>query len=186
MKVPQSETSVVRIEIAPRSVALILATMAAVWLVFELWIVVLTLVVALILAGTFNPVIESMERRGLSRLNALIVLFIALVIVGSLFIFLTIPPMIEQLTAMVQNAPDLRERLLGWLEQRRMFTPLAHVVQSTEIEPTMIKLENYLLGYSTQALRVIGYGATALVLACYLLLDGARAQGVIYGVVPRE
>ena len=186
MKVPQQETSNVRIEIAPRSVALILATMAGVWLVFQLWIVVLILVVALILAGTFNPVIESMERRGLKRLHALILLFLALIIVAGLLLFLTIPPLIEQLTAMVQNAPSLRARLLIWLDQRSITTPLAHVVQSAEIDQTMVRIENYLLGYSSQAVRVVGYGATTLVLSFYLLMDGARAQGVLYAVVPRD
>jgi predicted PurR-regulated permease PerM len=186
MKEPQSDPSVVRIEIAPRTVALMLATIAVVWLVFELRIVVLILVVALILAGTFNPVIESMERRGLKRLHALLLLFLSLVIVAGLVLFLTIPPLVEQLTTMVQNAPTLRARLLVWLGQRSITAPLAHVVRNAEIDQSLVKIGNYLLGYSSQAVQVIGYGATALVLSFYLLMDGARAQGVLYAVVPRH
>jgi hypothetical protein len=50
---------VVRFEITPRS--LIPATIAGVWLVYERWIVPLILAMALILTGTFNPLIEWME-----------------------------------------------------------------------------------------------------------------------------
>ena len=51
-------------EITPRTIVLVLATIAAVWLAYQLWVVELILLLALILAGTFNPVIEWLEARG--------------------------------------------------------------------------------------------------------------------------
>jgi predicted PurR-regulated permease PerM len=186
MKVPAQDKSVVRFEIAPRSIALILATIALVWLAYHLWIVELILVMALILAGTFNPLIEWMEKRGLRRVHALILLFVALSVVAALLLFLTIPPLIEQLTQMVQNAPATRLRLLALLSERSITIPLAHMVQSSELETTFHQIETSLLGYKYQAVRVVGYGATTLVLSFYLLADGKRAQGVAYALVPRD
>jgi hypothetical protein len=65
LKKPAQDQSVIRFEVAPRSIAMILATIAGVWLAYKLWIVELILVMALILAGTFNPVIEWLETHGL-------------------------------------------------------------------------------------------------------------------------
>jgi predicted PurR-regulated permease PerM len=186
LKKAVQDKSVVRFEIAPHSVALILATIAGVWLAYELWIVELILVMALILAGTFNPVIEWMETRGLRRVYALALFFVAMSVVAACLLFLTVPPLIDQLTQMVQNAPATRARLIAVLRERSVTMPLAHVVQGAGLEQTFTHIENTLLGYSSQAVLVVGYGVTTLVLSFYLLADGKRAQGAAYAIVPRH
>jgi predicted PurR-regulated permease PerM len=186
LKKPVQEKSVFRFEVAPRSIAMILATIAGVWLAYKLWIVELILVMALILAGTFNPVIEWMETRGLRRVYALALFFVAMSVVAACLLFLTVPPLIDQLTQMVQNAPATRARLIAVLRERSVTMPLAHVVQGAGLEQTFAHVERNLLGYSSQAVLVVGYGVTTLVLSFYLLADGKRAQGVAYAIVPRH
>jgi predicted PurR-regulated permease PerM len=172
--------------ISPRSIALVVATVAGLWLAYELRVVALVLLTALILAGTFNPLIEWMERRSIRRLYALILLFIALSSVAALLLFLTLPPVIEQVTQMVHDAPALRARLIAFLGERGATMPLAHIVQSAEIDQAFARAEHNVMGYSSQVAKIFGYGATTLVLSFYLLADGKRARGVAYAIVPRE
>ena len=186
MKKPVQDKAIVRFEIAPRSIALILATIAGVWLAYELWIVELILVMALILAGTFNPVIEWVEARGLRRVYALALFFVAMSVAAAGLLFLTIPPLVDQLTQMVQNAPTTRAHLIAVLRERSVTMPVAHIVQGAGLEQTFTRLENNLLGYSPQAVLMAGYGVTTLVLSFYLLADGKRAQGAAYAIVPRH
>src|SRR5256885_6175091 len=107
MKAPMDKT--VRFEIAPRTIGWILATIAGVWLLRELWLVVLLVVFALVIAGTFNPLVEWMEKRGLKRTLALVLLFFGSIIVTSVLVFLTVPPLAEQLAEIVHGAPGTRE-----------------------------------------------------------------------------
>jgi predicted PurR-regulated permease PerM len=186
MKVPVQDKSPVRFEIAPRSIALLLATVAGVWLAYQLRIVGLILVIALILAGTFNPLVEWMEARRVKRAYALILLFVALSAIAACLVFLTIPPLIEQLTQMVQDAPALRTRLIALLGEHSVTLPLAHIVESAGIEQAFTSIRSGLAEHSSQAVRMVGYGATTLALSFYLLADGKRAQGVAYAVVPRD
>src|SRR3954463_8716507 len=186
MKTPGQEPTAVRFEIAPRTIAWILGTMSAIWLLHELWIVVLLLVVALVFAGTFNPVVEAMERRRIKRGLALVILFCASIVVVSLLVFLTVPPIAEQLAEIVRGAPANREKLIALLAQNSLTVPVAHAVQNAGLEQTFAGLEKYLLGYSSQAVKVLGYFVTTVVLAFYLLADGKRTQGALYAVVPRE
>jgi putative heme transporter len=172
--------------ISPRSVALVVATVAGLWLAYNLRVVVLVLLTALILAGTFNPLIEWMERRSIKRLYALILLFIALSSTAALLVFLTFPPVIEQVTQMVRDAPALRVRLVEFLGERSATVPLAHIVQSAEIDQAFARGEHNLIGYSSKIAMILGYGATTLVLSFYLLSDGKRARGVAYAIVPRD
>jgi len=186
MKAPAPEKTVVRFEIAPATVGLILAAIAGVWLLAQLWMIGLLVVVALVFAGTFNPLVEWMEKRGLTRTLSLIILFFGSIIVASLFIFLTVPPLVEQLTQIVHGAPEHRQQLVALLEKHGFTLPLAHAVQNAGLEQMFARLESYLLGYSSEALRVLGYFATTFALSFYLLADGKRTQGVLYAIVPRD
>src|ERR1700704_54177 len=148
MKGPAEDKTVVRFEIAPRTIGWILATVAGVWLLRELWVIGLLVVVSLVFAGTFNPLVEWMEKRGLKRTLALIVLFFGSIVVASLLIFLTVPPLVEQLAQIVRGAPADREKLIALLEKRSLTVPLAHAVRNAGLEQTFARLESYLLGYS--------------------------------------
>jgi predicted PurR-regulated permease PerM len=186
MKVPAQDKTVVRFEIAPRTIGWILATIAGVWLLRQLWVVGLLVVVALVFAGTFNPLVEWMEKRGLNRTLSLILLFCGSIVVASLLIFLTVPPLAEQLVQIVHGAPEQRAQLIALLEKRSFTLPLAHAVQNAGLEQMFARLESHLLRYSSQAVEVLGYFATTFVLSFYLLADGKRTQGALYALVPRD
>src|ERR1041384_4469717 len=119
MKAPAQGSAVVHFEIGPRSIARILATIGGVWLFLQLRAVVLLLVVALVFAGTFNPLVEWLERRGLKRGYALALLFVALLLLTSLLVFLTVPSLIEQLAQIVRDAPRHPAHGIALLHQRR-------------------------------------------------------------------
>jgi len=186
MTVPTQDNRVVRFEIAPRSIAWILATFVGVWLLIQLWMIGLLLVVALVFAGTFNPLVEWMERRGIKRVYALTLLFVGLLLSTSLLIFLTVPSLLEQLAQIVRDAPRHREQLIALLQQRDVTAPLARAVQGVGLDQTVARLESYLVGSSPRVLKGLGYAVTTLVLAFYLLADGKRTQGALYAVVPRD
>ena len=215
MKASAQEKTLVRFEIAPRTIGWILATAAGVWLLRELWVIGLLVVVALVFAGTFNPLVEWMEKRGLKRTLSLILLFFGSIVAASLLIFLTVPPLVEQLAQIVHGAPEHRQKLIALLEKRGFSSDdfarshpkgrlprqalvhvadvmrkgsnvLAHAVQNAGLEQMFARLESYLLGYSSQAAVVLGYFATTFVLSFYLLADGKRTQGALYAIVPRD
>lgn len=185
MTAPAEEPTVVRFEIAPRSIVWVVVTIAGVWLFLQLRVVALMLVVALVFAGTFNPLVEWMERRGLRRVWALTCLFVALLLLTALLIFLTVPPLVEQLARIVRDAPHHREQLVALLQQRELTAPLARAVQNARLEGAVASLESSLVDYSPRAARALALAMTTLVLSFYLLADGKRSQGVLYAIVPR-
>src|SRR2546421_11502443 len=136
-----AEKSLVRSEIAPRTIGLVLAAAAGVWLLRELWVILLLVVVALIFAGTLNPLVEWMERRGLKRTLSLILLFLGSVVGASLLVFLTVPPLVEQLTLIVHGAPEHRAQLVALLEKRGLTGPPANAVRNAGLEQVSADIE---------------------------------------------
>lgn len=185
-QVPAPDPARVRFEIAPRSIVLVLATVASVWLVLQLRAVVLLLVVALIFAGTFNPLVEWMERRGLKRIYALAMLCVALLLATSTLIVLFLPSFVEQLAQIVRDAPRHRDQLVVLLQQRAFTAPLARAVQSAGLEQAVARIEGNLVGYSPRIVTALGWAVTTLFLSFYLLADGKRMQGAVYALVPRD
>ena len=186
MQVPAPAKTVVRFEIAPRAIVWILATIAGVWLFLQLHAIVLLLVVALVFAGTLNPLVEGMERRGLKRIYALTLLFVALLFVTSVLIVFTVPPLLEQLAQIVRDAPRHRDQLIVLLQQREFTAPLARAVQNAGLEQGFTRIESGLVGYTPRIVTALGWAVTTLFLAFYLLADGKRTQGALYAVVPRD
>jgi predicted PurR-regulated permease PerM len=186
MKAPAQGSAVVHFEIGPRSIARILATIVGVWLFLQLRAVVLLLVVALVFAGTFNPLVEWLERRGLKRGYALALLFVALLLLTSLLVFLTVPSLIEQLAQIVRDAPRHREQVIALLQQREFTAPLARVVQNAGLEQALAGIESSLVRYSPRVVVTLGWAVTTLFLSFYLLADGKRTQGALFAIVPRD
>lgn len=177
---------VVQLEVPVRTVLLLLASALAVWLLIELWAIALTVVVALILVGTLNPLVARLERRGMRRGWAVLVIVALLIVVASLVLLVTLPPLFSQVLEQLENAPASRDRLMAWLSQRPLTAPLANLVRDAGSEQLFSAVGTQVLAFSSQAVVVIGYAATALVLAFYILADGQRAQAGLYAVVPRS
>jgi predicted PurR-regulated permease PerM len=182
---PEPTRTTVRIELAPSAIGWVLAALAGVWLLGQLWVMVLLVVVALIFAGTFNPLVEWLGRRGLGRTLSLILLFVSAIVVAALVLFLTVPPLIEQVSEIVRGAPAGREQLIAVLQQRSFTLPLVQVVENAKLDQLMARAGDSLYGYSSRIVVVMGYFATTVVLAFYFLADGKRTQGVLYALMPR-
>ena len=60
--IDEARIRTVRHEIAPRSIITILAIIGGILLVVRIWQTILILIVALVLAGTFSPVVTWLER----------------------------------------------------------------------------------------------------------------------------
>jgi len=175
-----------RIEIAPRTFVWILVMALAVWLSIQLWTVFVVLLIALVLVGTFDPVVGWLERRGLKRGRALALIFLIVVLALATVLLLTIPPLVAQLQHIVEDAPDERRKLIRFLNQYQWAAPFVKTIRAVPVDDLVVRAGNALLGYSGEVLTAIGYAVTTIFLAVYLLADPDRAQALIYVMVPRH
>lgn len=177
---------VIRIDVGPRTVLWTLVTIASAWLFVQLWPVLMILAVALMIVGTLRPIVGALERRGIPRGLGLLIIFLVSAIVLALLLFLTIPSLIDQLGAIVEQAPAARDRLVLWLEEHKLTAPLADLVRRFGSTESTTGAGEQVIAISSQVAKVIGYAVTAVFLAVYILVDGERARGALFAVVPRQ
>ncbi len=175
-----------RIEVAPRTLLLVVLLVGAAWISVRLWNVLLVMIVALVLVGTFDPLVAWLERRGLGRGRALALVFLWIALGFAAILLLTIPPLVAQLQHIIENAPAERSKLVSFLGQYKLAAPFVKTVKAVPIDDLVVRAGNTLLGYSGDILSAVGYAVTTLFLSLYLLADPGRAKALVYALVPRQ
>ncbi|MGE3768815.1 MAG: AI-2E family transporter [Kofleriaceae bacterium] len=183
---PPSPPSTLRIEIAPKTIALVLGAVATVWVLGQLTNVLMVVTVALILVGTFDPLVAWLEQRGFPRGRALVLVFIAAALILTGVVLLMVPPLASQLIDLIASAPEKRAQLIERLNNYGWSKPLVQAIEDVPLEDIGARAGALVLGYSTRLLTLIGYGITTLFLAIYLLADPVRSKGLLYSVVSRH
>lgn len=175
-----------RIEVAPRTIFLVFGILGAIWIFDQLRTVLAVVTVALIMVGTFDPVVAWLEKKGFKRGRALVLVFsvAALAFVG--VVILMVPPLVSQLLDVVSDAPKIRERVLETLTQYEWAKPLSQTIKDLPLENAGAKVGEWAITFSTSFLTFIGYGISTLFLAIYMLADPARSKGLLFSMVPRN
>ena len=157
------------------------------WLLVTLTPVLISLLVALIFAGTLDPAVQWLERRGLRRVLALVVVFGAFALVVALLGVLIFPALARQVADFAAAAPQVQARAAEWLKSYRVLGSAADEVK--DFDPrTLLAGEgaSRLVSLSGGVIEFLGYLASSLVLALYLVADRERMRGALYAVVPRS
>jgi predicted PurR-regulated permease PerM len=94
-------------------------------LLLRLWPVFLVLVVALLIVGTTSSAVSWMEVRGAKRNLGIAIVFTLLFVVAALAVTLTIPPLLAQASALVEQEPEFRARLADYLARSNLRAALA-------------------------------------------------------------
>lgn len=182
---PRSRTVVNRIELPNQTIVKVLLVIAGLWLLRQLWPILLLLIVAALLAIALNPGVVWLERHGLRRGQGVMVvtLLFAAAIVG--IGFLIVPPVIDEGQDFAHNLPDYvnqgqnilarNETIDNWVREN---------AQQGQADPQA--LFGGVLSYGMGIVSAFVSMVTLFVLTLYLLMDGPRLYGwIISGLSPR-
>ena len=178
------------------------------YVLYQLSGVLLPFVCGFILGYLLDPLANRLERLGLSRLGAtVVILFLALVFLA-LVVLMIVPVLVHQFMALIDNLPSLAERLQLLIANGSSYLQtsgndilkrfgLSNSVTSTDIQNSIGAMvgqaSSYLLGF----LKSIWSGGQALiglfslivvtpVVAFYILLDWKRIVASVDSWVPLD
>lgn len=149
------------------------------------------IIISLFLAAGLNPAVLFFEKRRVSRGRAVaIIVFIVLALL-SLFSWIAIPPIVEQVNSLIANAPqivsDLKENSLirNLNEQYGIIDVLQNKVNSS-IKDGQLVVGAFggVIGVGKAVISGVVAGLTILVLTLYFLSALPRVTTVAYRLVP--
>ena len=159
-------------------IALLLALVL--WVVWATRGVVGWIFIALFLAMALNPVVEFVERRGLPRGWAAVVVFVlTLLVVGGLA-YLLIPPLVGQITEFVEAIPDLIDDLtqgegpLGFLQRDYQIVDRVREVIDEQGVGGVFGFTEPALSVARGVLTAVVGVVTIAFLTLFMLMEGPR------------
>jgi len=169
-----------RFELSTRTLVLVLAVVGVIWLAARLWPIVILCGASLMLMAALYPVVEWLVRRGVSRILVIVLLALTLLLIVAGVALLIVPVVYDQATEAIARAPEVREDLGSFLEDRGA-ERLAEGIR--EFDPTEY-IGPILLDTGPQVLGALATAATMLVLTAYLLLDAHRLNAMLFRAAP--
>jgi predicted PurR-regulated permease PerM len=180
------ETTVVRFELSLKSLFIVLAVSAGVWMLLNLLPVLLVLVTALMLVGALNPLVTWLEQRKVGRITAICIVFGIGLAAAITFAILTVPTVIAQARNVVEHEPEIREKIAGYLDRSPLTDTLADNLRDVSYADLLKSSQTSLLTLSTRLFEILAYGVAAIFLAFYIQIDRDRLRGALFAVVPRS
>ncbi|MBA3908910.1 MAG: AI-2E family transporter [Rhodobacter sp.] len=145
------------------------------------------------IAYFLDPVADRLGRAGMSRVAATTLISLVALMLAILLVLAVIPTLVNQLTALVNAAPDIAKRLQGFLLER--FPELADSTSTirqtlAEIGATIqsrgAELANGLLSSALGVISAIVFIVVVPVVAFYLLLDWDEMVARIDAMLPLD
>ena len=155
--------------------------------------VMLPFLVGSAIAYFLDPIADRLERAGLSRVGATVTISLIVLLVAVLLILAIIPTLIQQLTGLINAAPEIAQRLQGFLVER--FPELTD--STSTIRQTLAQIAQGIQAKGGQLAETILTSAMSLVsavifivvvpvVAFYMLLDWDHMVAKIDAMLPRD
>src|SRR5512140_18489 len=144
-------------ELSPKTMALLVLIVASLWLLIRLWPVPLVLIVALLVAGTLSPAVRWLEEKRVRRGFGIAIVFTVFSILALLLVILTIPALVSQAVALLENEPALRTRLADHLAGFPLSAPLATWLRGLKVDALTDAIGPMVFAFSLRAFEVVAY-----------------------------
>jgi predicted PurR-regulated permease PerM len=146
----------------------------------------LMLIIALVLAGTFSPVVAWLERHRVPRPLALSLILVALLgfIVG--LGALIIPAFAHQFGTLSTDAPRIQARLADLVARLPPLAGRADAIRTARPNRLLAPIGAFALQSAGAAAQLVVLGGTTIVIAFYLIADHERVQGFLFALLPRR
>jgi predicted PurR-regulated permease PerM len=173
-------------EVSLKSLLIVVAVVAGLWLVDNILPALLVLVTALMLVGALHPLVAWLEQRKVRRFFAICIVFGVVVALTLAILALTVPTVIAQAKNLADREPVIRETIAGYLEQSRFTSAVADDIRNARYTELLKSFQSTLLTLSTRILGIIVGCVAAVFLAFYMMIDRDRLRGALFAVVPRR
>ena len=155
--------------------------------------VILPFVLGGALAYCLDPIADRLEKIGLSRILATIVITLVALLVFTILILLVVPTLIQQAGALIRSAPDIFNNLQTFLAER--FPSI--MVEDSTIRQQLLKIGEAIESRGAELLNTVVTSAAGLVnvlilvvivpvVTFYLLLDWDNMTARIDDLLPRD
>jgi len=166
------------------------------WLVYRFYLVAFVLFIAIVLGTIIRPMASWLNRRGISRMTSVILIYLALLIFITGFLWLLFPLISKQLGSFGSDLPGyyqtLRSFLLhspnSFLERLGLVLPagLPRIISGSQAGQAAVTSAEMAINYVSRAAQIIFTTIVILALTLYWTIDGPRIIRSLLLLLPQD
>ncbi len=156
--------------------------------VYRVWALLVQVMIALFIAVSLDPVVRWMVRRGVTRPQAVAIIFVLALAVTAILIWAFVPPMVRQGNQLISDFP-------GYLDRLRERSPTLRQLESRLDAQSQVdawartvpaQLGEQALGVSRRVFGAVLSALLVVVLTVYLMIDLPRLRRGIVRLFPQR
>lgn len=167
----------------------VVAVLLSIAFLYTIRQVLVFLVVALVFASSLKPYVDALERRGLHRGLAILILYIGVLIGLGLLLYAVVPPLVREGTALVTHLPQYIDQFEAWRTEAEANVPilsfLPHPGQLLDsVSQVLPSVATGALQFTLGFAGVLAGTLSVFVIAFYWLLERDHIQRRWLGLLP--
>lgn len=163
-----------KIEISHRTIIFTVLLLAGVWLLGQIYEIVLMVFVACILVAALNPLVDRLERRKISRGISILIVYLFLVIGIGILIASVIPGLVSQSKSLIQVLPNALNNMAFFTDHQQEL--------SNQLLSRIGSLPENLLKASVNIFGNLLNIVTTLVISFYLLMYRPKLNSLTHAL----
>ncbi len=177
----------IRLELSFRGILAIALALVGLWMLIQLWPLLLIITTSFIFMAALLPYVEWMVRRGISRVVAVLIILLAILAALGAMTAIVAPAVVDEFRDLQKNLPDYAadlERLASDLgfDTERWDLP----ERAADIDWNRILSGSQVVDYGQRVLVGILTGLTIAVITAYLLVETNRLRAFLFRFIPPE
>lgn len=177
----------ITIEFSFKTILWVIATVVALWLVVTIKEVLVILFLAYIFAAALDPIVDTLEKKKLPRSVAILLLYVAIIAVGVLFVELVVPPTIAQVSQLAKDSNLYIDKISLFLKDinpsletagRQVLSKTLGSLSGSNIN----QIAGTAIGFFTGALGLIA----VFVIGFYLLIQRDGVEKGLSAILPQK
>ncbi|MFA6511562.1 MAG: AI-2E family transporter [Patescibacteria group bacterium] len=186
MALVASENGKFELTISLRTIAKIVVVLFLIWLIIQLVQVVGIVFIALVLASAIDPMVDSLQKRKIPRVFAILIIYAALISVVSLVVALLVPLLTDQIQQFSSSLPNLYDRIVAGIDTND--TGLTQSIQEflNTVNSSLGKITNGVFSGLAAAFGGLFSFVGILVLTFYFALEERGLRRFIRAVSPAQ
>lgn len=171
-----------KLEVSYRGLIAIALGLLGLWLLLQLWPVFIIVVTSFIFMAAFQPYVAWLERRGIGRTAAVVLMMLAVLTVLIGMLVLVVPAIINEFNHLRQDLPADARPLDELLARLNINANLES--RARDINWSTLVSGRAAVGYGEQVLFTVVSVFTVVVITVYLLIDARRLENFVFQFVP--
>lgn len=175
--------------------AAVIFVLVLAYVLYQIRDILILLILGVLLGAAVDPLVAGMRRRGLSRGQAILLIYGAIFATLAIGLYFVVPPLIDEGQRLVAGVPGYLDQAEAWVTsnpnpairdagERALTRGRALIANLQQNPPIQVEQLNQAIGFLTSIFGILFTTVSTLIVAYYWMTEKGLIKRVVLGIFP--